>query len=101
MQNFNRGGRSSGERTLNFREESTVGGKNIRASRNIQFNTIQPQFDIITPGRSSSVTGTIRTVSGTSAGGAEPSFIDQGFEAVQINDANELSTARIVCSQVK
>ena len=39
---FNRTGRSSGERTLNFREESTVGGKDIRVSRNIQFNTIQP-----------------------------------------------------------
>ena len=45
---FNRGGRSSGESTLNFRDESTVGGKNIRVSRNIQFNRIQPQFDIIT-----------------------------------------------------
>ena len=97
---FNRGGRSSGERTLNFREESTVGGKNIRVSKNIQFNTVQPQFDVITPGGSSSVTGTIRTVSGTSAGGAEPSFIDQGFEAVQINDVNELSTTRLVCSQI-
>ena len=97
---FNRGGRSSGERTLNFREESTVGGKNIRVSKNIQFNTVQPQFDVITPGGSSSVTGTIRTVSGTSAGGSEPSFIDQGFEAVQINEENEMSTTRIVCSQI-
>jgi len=97
---FDRGGRSSGERTLNFRDESQVGGKDIKVSRNIQFNRIQPQFDIITPGRSSSVTGTIRTVSGTSAGGSEPSFIDQGFEAVQINTANDLATTRIVCSQV-
>ena len=97
---FNRGGRSSGESTLNFRDESTVGGKNIRVSRNIQFNRIQPQFDIITPGSSSSVTGTIRTVSGTSPGGSEPSFIDQGFEAVQLNDVNDLSTTRIVCSQI-
>ena len=97
---FDRGGRSSGESTLNFKDESTVGGKDIRASRNIQFNRVQPQFDVITPGRSSSVTGTIRTVSGTSAGGAEPSFIDQGFEAVQLNDVNDLSTTRIVCSQI-
>ena len=97
---FNRGGRSSGESTLNFRDESTVGGKNIRVSKNIQFIRIQPQFDIITPGSSSSVTGTIRTVSGTSPGGSEPSFIDQGFEAVQLNDVNDLSTTRIVCSQI-
>ena len=97
---FNRGGRSSGESMINFRDEANVGGKNIRASRNVQFNMMQPQFDIITPGRSSSVTGTVRTVSGTSAGGAEPSFIDQGFEAVQINDVNELSTTRLVCSQI-
>ena len=97
---FNRGDRSSGESMINFRDEANVGGKNIRASRNVQFNMMQPQFDIITPGRSSSVTGTVRTVSGTSAGGAEPSFIDQGFEAVQINDVNELSTTRLVCSQI-
>ena len=33
---------------INFRDEANVGGKNIRASRNVQFNMIQPQFDIIT-----------------------------------------------------
>ena len=45
---FNRGGRSSGESMINFRDEANVGGKNIRASRNVQFNMMQPQFDIIT-----------------------------------------------------
>ena len=33
------------------------------------------------------------------AGGSEPSFIDQGFEAVQINE-EKMSTTRIVCSQI-
>ena len=48
--------------------------------------------------RGSTVSGTIRTVSGTSVGGSEVSFIDQGFEDVAINDNNELTTPRIVAS---
>ncbi|BCU96967.1 MAG: hypothetical protein CM15mV14_0970 [uncultured marine virus] len=72
---------------------------NVRGTRNIQFNRLTPVFDVITPGEGSNVSGQIRTVSGTSAGGSEVSFIDQGFEDVAINNDNDLSTPRIVASE--
>ena len=57
-------------------------------------------FDVITPGDGSSVTASIRTVSGTSSGGSEIPFIDEGFESVALNDDNELTTPRIVASDI-
>jgi hypothetical protein len=97
---IDRGSRSTGESQLNFSLESQVGGDDISVSQNIQYNSIIPQFNVITPGQSSSVSGSIRTVSGTSAGGSEVSFLDNGFEAVQLNQINDLSSPRIVCSRI-
>ena len=57
-------------------------------------------FDVITPGDGSTVSGSIRTVSGTSSGGSEISFIDQGFEGVALNDDNQFTSPRIVASDV-
>ena len=68
-----------------FTDENQIGGSEVRGTRNIQFNRVTPVFDVITPGEGSNISGTIRTVSGTSAGGSEVSFIDQGFESVAIN----------------
>ena len=62
-----------------FTDENQIGGSEVRGTRNIQFNRVTPVFDVITPGEGSNISGTIRTVSGTSAGGSEVSFIDQGF----------------------
>ena len=42
----------------------------------------------------------IRTVTGTSAGGNEVSFIDQGFENIAIDNENKLSTPRLLCSAI-
>ena len=41
-----------------------------------------------------------RTVSGTSAGGSEVSFQDQGFENIELNTINVLSSPRLVASPV-
>ena len=91
--------RSSGDNQLSFTDENSVGGDNISGSRNIQFNTILPQFNAITPGENTTVSAQIRTVSGTSADGSEISFIDQGYESVQINEQNTLSSTRLVASE--
>jgi hypothetical protein len=85
---------------LAFSNQSSDGGDQITATRNIQFDSLVPNYAIITPGSSTSASASIRTVSGTSMGGNESSFIDQGFEPVQLNVLNKLSTTRIVCSKV-
>jgi hypothetical protein len=91
--------RTSGDTQLSFTDENSVGGSNISASRNIQYNTILPQFNIITPGETTTVSAQVRSVSGTSAGGSEVSFIDQGYESVEINSQNELTSTRLVASE--
>ena len=84
---------------LSFSEERSMGGVDCRATQNIQYNEITPQFNNITP-QNTNVSANLRTVSGTSAGGSEGSFVDQGFEPVLLNKNNELSTPRIVASRI-
>ena len=94
------GNRDSGDDMVNFTDEQSLGENDIFASQNFQFNGVQPQFNVITPGENTSISSKIRTVSGTSAGGSEVSFIDQGFESVELNQMNELNSTRMVCSRV-
>lgn len=85
---------------LSFISGGTYGGVNVRGSKNIQFDTVQPLYTIITPAPQTSVSATIRTVSGTSISGSETSFQDLGFEPVILNQMNKLSSVRQVCSKV-
>ena len=94
-----RGDRDADDDQLSFSDENQVGGAECKGTRNIQFNNITPTFNVITPGDGTTISGQIRTVSGTSAGGSEISFLDQGFEDVSINNLNNLTTPRIVASE--
>jgi hypothetical protein len=93
-------GRGSGNTQISFNDEKVVGGNNVSVSQNYQFNSIVPQFNIITPGQSTSVTAQLRTTSGTSSGGSEVSFLDQGYSQLQLNKVNFFSTPRLVASEV-
>ena len=85
---------------LSFTNELSCGGDNVTATENIQFNSVVPQIALLNPGSPTSASGQIRTVSGTSVNGTESSFIDQGFENVELGVENKLSSTRIVCSDV-
>ena len=101
--NFNTGPaaavRTSGNSQLSFFDDSFGGGNKIFASQNVQYNAIYPRINFITPGQTA-ISAKTRTVSGTSAGGSEVSFIDQGFEEIELNSINSLSTPRLVASPV-
>ena len=56
-------------------------------------------MNFITPGQTA-ISARTRTVSGTSAGGNEVSFRDQGFENIELNKINQLSTPRLVASPI-
>ena len=92
-------GSTAGMPQLQFTSESTLGGSKVLASENILYSSIVPTYDIITPGSSTSVSSVIRTVSGTSASGTETSFLDNGFEPIQLNTLNTLKSVRLVCSK--
>ena len=84
---------------LSFSGLLNCGGPDVRASENIQFDTIIPFYNIENPTGATSVTGKIRTVSGTSVSGTEISFQDNGYEDVQLNSINRLGSSRIICSR--
>ena len=83
---------------LSFNAERNVGGSEIRASKNIIFDALTPHFNCQAPNLTS-VSSLIRTVSGTSVGGNEIPFIDNGFEQVQINQSNIFTDLRMICSE--
>jgi len=93
-------GDTSGTPQLSFNSEASLGGANCKATENIQFNEIVPNYDILTPGSSTSVTASVRTTTGTSVDGNESSFVDNGFENVEINEVNRLSSVRLVASNI-
>jgi hypothetical protein len=92
-------GSPAGMPQLQFTSESTLGGSKVLASKNILYSSIVPTYDLITPGSSTSVSAVIRSVSGTSASGTETSFLDNGFEPIQLNTLNTLKSVRLVCSK--
>jgi hypothetical protein len=92
-------GSPTGMPQLQFTSEENLGGSKVLASENILYSSIVPTYDLITPGSSTSVSAVIRSVSGTSVSGNETSFLDNGFEPVQLNALNTLRSVRLVCSK--
>ena len=85
---------------ISFKTEQICGGNSVHSTENIQFNSVTPHIGLLTPGSVTSATGQIKTTSGTSVNGNEISFIDQGYEQVQLESENELQTTRIICSNI-
>jgi len=69
------------------------------ASQNIVFSTITPNIKTFTP-KGTGISGRIRTISATSVNGSEISFLDQGFEPIDITSGapTDLTTLRMIAS---
>ena len=89
--------RGSGDSQASFTDERVGGGSEIHASKNIQYNAVYPVFNTLQPGKTK-LNSQLRSVSGTSVGGNEVSFLDQGYENVELNKINPLTTTRLVAS---
>ena len=85
---------------VNFTSEKGFGGKTVGISQNYQFSSLEPLFNIITPGKGTKARCNVRTISGTSAGGNETSFIDKGYEPVTLNKVITFQTPRMVASEI-
>ena len=92
-------GNPAGTPQLQFASEGTFGGSKVNATENILYSSIVPTYDLITPGSSTSVSANIRSITGTSVDGNETSFLDNGFEQIQLNSLNTLKSIRVVCSK--
>ena len=92
--------RDVGGSRINFTGQKAVGGNSVGISQNYQFSSLTPQFNYITPGKGTKVKALVRTISGTSAGGNEVSFIDQGYDPITLNKVKHFETPRLVASKI-
>jgi len=90
----------TGNQLLCFRDEKAFGANSVRISQNHQYSTFSPQINFITPGTTTELNTTVRTISGTSANGTEVSFVDQGFETTSLNQTTFFPTPRLIASTV-
>ena len=100
---FNRGERATGNDQLNFNQEQQAGENAARTTQNFQYDRLLPSLGILTPGNTTTINSTIRTVTGTSAGapqGIQQSFIDQGFEPINLNTFNTFNRPRLIASRI-
>jgi len=77
----------------------TTGGYLIKATQNMPYEVITPMVHNLTL-RETNLSATMRTVTGKSLSGTESPFVDNGVEAVSLNNANYLNTPRIICSKI-
>ena len=84
---------------LFFSSTKNDGGTVARHTENIQYETLTPNIQTSTP-PGTSVSGKVRTISGTSIGGSEEPFVDQGFEDITLNDMNHFDTPRMIASAI-
>ena len=90
----------TGNSLLCFTDEKAVGGSSSKISQNHQYSSFSPQINFLTPGTTTDINTTVRTISGTSAGGSEISFIDQGFDATTLNETTFFGTPRLIASTI-
>ncbi len=82
-----------------FSSTKRGGGSNVIATQNIQFETITPNVQTMTP-PGTSIGSRVRTISSTSVNGSEQSFVDQGFEPISLNEQTHFDSTRMVASKV-
>ena len=85
---------------LSFNSEGFYGGEKVLGTRNIQFESVIPQFKIWAPGEvKTEYNISMRTVSGTSVGGNEVSFVDNGYQKIENGVRTKYTTPRLACSK--
>ncbi len=90
---------SSGLSKLFLNETKSTGGSYINCTQNIPYEIIKPIVQTMTL-RGTNINASVRTTSGSSIGGNEISFVDQGFEQINLNATNYFSTPRLISSKV-
>jgi len=84
---------------LYINETKSAGGPNIYATQNIPFEIIKPNIQTMKL-TNTNITATVRTTSGSSIDGTEESYLDQGFEPINLDGNTYFSTPRIIASKI-
>ena len=84
---------------LYVNESKSAGGSIIRATQNIQFETVRPNIQVLSL-NGTTVDASMRTISATSVNGSEQSFVDKGFDDLSLDANNYFENPRMVASKV-
>ena len=84
---------------LHFSENVGAGGVNGKASYNIPFEMIIPNFNTMEP-TGTNIAPSARTTSGTSISGSDPSFLDKGFVEIALAEENYFESPRVILSKI-
>lgn len=83
-----------------FTSTKTSGGDDVYASKNKKFSDIQLNESFVKTFNDTQVSASVRTITSTSVGGSEVSFVDNGTEIIGINSTNKLNSPRMVASRL-
>ena len=84
---------------LYINQTKSAGGYDVKATQNMPYEIITPIVQNLTV-RGTSLSASLRSVTGSSISGNEIPFIDNGFENINVNKPNYLDSARIICSKI-
>ena len=84
---------------LFINQSKSGGGEIIKATNNIAFETIYPEVNNTTIS-GTSISAEVKTITGKSLNGNETSFMDNGYEVININQNNYLDTPRLIGSEI-
>lgn len=84
---------------LYFNSTNQLGDVGTVITNNIQFEALTPNIAHIIPANTD-IRTRVRTFSGTSVGGNEKSFIDNGFTTIPLNAVTYFGSPKLVCSTV-
>ena len=90
---------SNRSNNLYFNKTKQMGESGTILTNNIQFESIRPLVRSIILAKTN-IESQIRTFSGTSVGGNEISFIDNGFQNISLNKTTDFLAPNIICSDI-
>jgi hypothetical protein len=92
--------RDSGDHPKLFiNKTKSTGGSFVNATQNIQFELIRPNIQTLNLNKTN-VSARVRTVSATSINSDQVSFLDEGFQDIDLNTNNYFDSPRMVASKV-
>ncbi len=84
---------------LYFNQTIQTGDPGTVLTNNIQFEAITPNVSYIIPGKTN-LGCRIRTFTGTSIGGNEKSFVDDGFKSIPLDAITFFNNPKLICSDI-
>jgi len=84
---------------LFFTETKKVGGQKIDATYNVPYNIITPKIESVSP-KFTTLSPSVRTITGKSIDGTETPYVDKGFQPVTLFSNNYFDSPRTIASRI-